>query len=162
MALGRKVKLNAAEVALVDYVSMVRYRIDQDAGATDRQMSPRDPVEIMRDGYAGELAACRVFNVYPDMSLHPTPGSHDFVTVKGTKCDVKTRPTFGDLLVPVHKKGADVDVYILVIGSGVEFEVVGWAYSWEVFNEENLTDLGHGPTYLVKKNELRLLGGGNG
>ena len=125
----------------------------------DRKKSPRPGLEIHAHGFGAELAFCRMFNKYPDLTCYARAGGCDLTLDDGTTVDVKHNPREdGDLLIAWWKKeeGRRCDIYVLMTGDFPTYTYRGWALASEVFETEGrLVDLGHGPTFLLEQKDLR-------
>lgn len=116
---------------------------DQDHGDTD----------IL--GACGELAFCKLANVYPDMTVSPRQGGVDCTMPSGTTVDVKTIRSARHNLLKRPSKGECADVFVLMLrATEYEYTYLGYATKSELVQPGRLTDLSHGPTYLVGQQEL--------
>jgi len=151
------IKLNEAEQKLALYLAKARYDENRLKGNPDPKLSLTSNKEIELDGVAGELAVCRMFNVYPDTETkYDEYPKYDLLTHKGSKVDVKTTQyKNGRLLATLNKKVCDVDIYVLVIGSFPVYDVVGWAKSEELIADQNIMNLGRGDGYALSQDQLR-------
>jgi hypothetical protein len=123
----------------------------------DLKVGGQSNEETDLEGIAGELVACKFFNVYPDTetNLKDLP-KYDLLTSKGSRVDVKTTQyKNGRLLATLNKKVCDVDIYVLVIGSFPVYDVVGWAKSEELIADKNIMNLGRGDGYALSQDQLR-------
>ena len=114
-------------------------------------------IKIHVDGFAGELAFCRLHNCWPDLSIGRTePG--DAVCAGGIVVDVKTRDQDWDLIVMPGKRGYDdaVDVFALMIGSFPgPYKFAGVMGRTELIQDHRIRRLGNGKeSYLAKQSEL--------
>jgi len=152
-----KVTLNHTETLLAAHVARQRHRANRGAGVRDRQMGLDDKQFIDLNGVGGELAACKALGVYPDLEIGPRSGGFDLITRRGYKADVKTTTRRdGRLLAFLDKKPEDSDIYILVVGEMPEYEIVGWCWAKELLKPENVINLGHGDTYGLGQDHLRV------
>jgi hypothetical protein len=151
------IKLNEAEQKLALYLAKARYDENRLKGNPDPKLSLTSNKEIELDGVVGELAVCRMFNVYPDTETkYDEYPKYDLLTHKGSKVDVKTTQyKNGRLLATLNKKVCDVDIYVLVIGSFPVYDVVGWAKSEELIADQNIMNLGRGDGYALSQDQLR-------
>lgn len=119
--IGQTVSLNTAERKLAYFVARNRNRRNRCLNVVNLKVSPRDGVTIDLEGVAGELAFCKMFNLYPDLDTDRMPPYPEFDAVlrDGWTVDVKTtRYGDGKLLVDVRKgrKVDGVDFYCLMTG----------------------------------------------
>ena len=119
--IGQTVSLNTAEKKLAYFVARNRNARNRCLNVVNLKVSPRDGVTIDLEGVAGELAFCKMFNLYPDLDTDRMPPYPEFDArlSDGWTVDVKTtRYGDGKLLVDVRKgrKVDGVDFYCLMTG----------------------------------------------
>lgn len=121
-------------------------------GVTDRLRSGKYAPDIEADGVAAELALHKHFGAYPVgvFDITPRSGSSDFMNV-----DVKSTRHLTGKLIATLKENKDVDVYILAIIDPPYVDLCGWTYASDLRTEENIVDLGYGPTYCMDRNNER-------
>ena len=106
------------------------------------------------NGAGGEIAVCKYFNRYPDLSIGPHYSGYD-LKVKGNKVDVKTTSYDpGYLQAKTKKKVDDCDVFILVHVSFPTFTILGGARSSDLLQDVNIQDMGYGPKYVLEQSQL--------
>lgn len=152
-------------------IGMGRYEYARKSGAAElRREQRRSQFHMNFLGVVGEFAFQELSGL--QMDRVPRIRNWDFMTKSGRTIDVKisTRPN-PDLLVGFWKKRHRCDRYFLMFcrplkltdeGEPVKYiqeegllvTCVGWITGARVFREENVTDLGHGATYLVKFEDL--------
>ena len=149
------VRLNDAEQQIAKALAEARHKSNRSQGIIDQQVGKDDPMFIDLNGIGGEMAFCKASNIYPDLSLDSHP-IHDCFLYDAL-WDVKTTPRQnGRLLARPTKRGVkQCDYYVLVIGEMPEYGVVGWASAADLFRPDNLVDLGHGPTYALRQDQLQ-------
>jgi hypothetical protein len=149
-----QITLDLHEQDIVRGIALARHKYNIDRGSRSYKMGGGDDLLINLEGTGGEFAFCKLKNIYPDMTIdHPIPfdcfhNEHGFIDVKTTK-----KPN-GMLLVGVWKSRAIPSYYALMVGEFPNYEFKGYFRGEEVFNDENLVDLGHGPTYGIEQNRL--------
>ena len=114
------------------------------------------PVTLEADieGVLGELAFCKLLNVYPDLDIMLQSHSFDCL-YKTLRIDVKTsKYKQARLLVDIRKRVEDCDIYVLMVGENGEYECAGWAYAWAIVNNSCIMDLGHGDSYGLSQDDL--------
>lgn len=84
-----------------------------------------DPYALDLIGAAGECAVAAMLGVDWKPAVEPDTGIGD---VNGWQ--VKTTPHVGGHLL-LHREYADLDRFVLVVGSMPWFEVMGWVYGYE-------------------------------
>ena len=124
--IGQTVSLSTAERKLAHFVAKHRNGVNRYFNITNLKVSASDPVEIDLEGICGELAFCKLFNVYPDLDTDRNPPHplHDCTLPPpppgGLRIDVKTtKYENGKLLVDSRKgyKTDGVDYYALMTGT---------------------------------------------
>lgn len=100
-----------------------------------------DGYDIDLEGFGAEVAFCRLFKCEPDVTIGLKKDDYDTITKKGSKVDVKwTQNINNGLLVKVTKEKKKTDVYVLTTGNFPSYEVIGYAYQADVFQESNIED----------------------
>jgi len=123
--IGQSITLTYCEKKLSHFVARHRNGNNRYFNITNLKISPDSPHAVDLEGIAGEIAFCRLFNVYPDLdtdrppphpfydaTIHPAPGYR--IDVKTTKYES------GKLLVDARKNSVKtdaVDFYALMTGS---------------------------------------------
>ncbi len=106
------------------------------------------------NGMGGELAVCKYFNRWPDLSVGPHYSGYD-LKVKGRKVDVKsTTYNPGYLQASKNKHVNACDIFILVYAKFPEFEIIGGATSEQLISRANLSDIGFGTNYYLEQSQL--------
>jgi len=136
-------------------------RGDQD-DVTDMKRGPQSAKKTDLNGAVAELAAAKGLNRYPDIKAADGPKGVDLryethdVDVKGTEY------LDGKLLVPLwkeYRESAKADIYLLVtIDYDTEpptCQLVGWEWAEEVYDEDNVVNLGHGPCFGIDQTDLK-------
>jgi len=149
------VTLNEAEQRLAEYVARARYHNNRKNGVVDRKMGGQSNELTDLDGIAGEIAFCKLFNVFPDLQTERPGGRCDAWTRTLGAVDVKAtwRPR-GRLLVTMKKKDKPPDTFALMIGDYPTYRFVGWARAEDVIVPGTLRDLGRGVSHVVDQDRL--------
>ena len=106
------------------------------------------------NGAGGEIAVCKYFNRYPDLSIGPRYSGYD-LKAKGKKVDVKTTSFDPAYLQAKRKKTTkDCDIFILVHVSFPTFTILGGATSTQLLQDVNLQDMGYGTKYTMEQSQL--------
>jgi len=152
---GIVVTLTDAEQRIVRWIARQRQGANGAAGVVDRQVAGTlsgDDVHTI--GFGGELAFCKLFNVYPDLDTRPRRGGADCDRL-GESIDVKTtRHPNGKLLVFARKLELASDCYALMIADWPAFRFVGFVRAADVFRPEHYEpDRLGGPTYVVAQDD---------
>jgi hypothetical protein len=121
----------------------------------DAQVGDQSKSFIDENGFGGELAFCKQFNLYPDLSIVPGGGDDlpDCTLRDGRRVDVKTTHRAGGNLL-ARKIQPDIDVFVLVIGKLPTYTIVGWATREQV-EAAPKRNMGHGPTHFLSARALR-------
>jgi hypothetical protein len=151
-----QITLDSYERKIVTEIAMDRQKNNIDRGSRSYKMGGGDDLLINIEGTGGEFAFCKLKNIYPDMTIdHPIPfdcyiNGHGYIDVKTTK------KTNGMLLVGVWKSRSIPDYYALMVGEFPNYEFKGFFPGEEVFKPENLVNLGHGETYGIEQDRLKM------
>lgn len=151
------VTLSRSEVYIAKYLGKQRYLENRRNNIENTKIGGQDDSYIDAQGVGAELAFCKYFNLYPDLVIHygKTKRPAFDVLINGLTWDVKTTAyPKGKLLAPIKKNLKRCDRYALVIGELPEFQIFGWASDEELFQERNIGDMGHGPTYVLAQEKL--------
>lgn len=121
--IGQKVFLSRAEQKLAHFIARNRNGNNRSFNVTNLKISSEDPHTVDLEGIAGELAFCRMFNVYPDLDTDREPPHPHYDCVipppPGFRIDVKTTKYDNGKLLVDSRKGAktdSVDYYALMTG----------------------------------------------
>jgi len=121
--IGQTVSLTYAERKLAYFVAKHRNGNNRHFNVVNLKVSVESSASVDLEGMCGEIAFCKLFNVYPDLDTDRPPPHplYDCVLSDGSRIDVKTtKYETGKLLVDARKnssKTAGVDFYALMIGS---------------------------------------------
>jgi hypothetical protein len=150
-----KYSLNPSEQRIAQWIAKQRHAVNRKGNVVNQRIGPQSDAWVDLQGFAGELAFCALFNVYPDFSLEPRAGSHDCIW-SGWRIDVKTTDReSGRLLIAPTKTGTtDVDLFALMIGEFPTYRYVGCFESRNALVPARLGDVGRGPTYVVERSDL--------
>ena len=154
--IGARVELNNAEQRLARFMARSRMENAIKRGITNAQVGSQDRLDIDLEGYGAELAFCKLFNVYPDMSIVADPAADrtgDAIWM-GKTVDVKTSKYKTARLLAVRWKKKK-DLYALMVGTFPKYEFRGMATGDELIRQENLIDLGHGEGYALSQHQLK-------
>ena len=152
-----RVDLTSAELHICRILGVMRRSIAM-VKVTDQQVGNNDTWAIDIDGVVGEYCVAKHLNVCPDLTVSARRGGSDLISVLGETIDVKTTRTKNGRLLATIKKAADpCDIYVLVIVDDAGGEIAGYATKEDLFQDKNIKDLGHGPGYVLDKNQLKEL-----
>lgn len=150
-----EVILNDAEQRLVRYLAEKRYSNARDKGFVDCKQGDQSNQLTDLEGMGGELAFCKLFNVYPDLSILLDLKAEDCILPDGRKVDVKTTKYDSGRLVAVTWKTPKVDAFALMTGTFPEYKYRGMMSSKELLQEKRIGSLnGKSKGYLAEQHEL--------
>lgn len=148
------VKLEAGEIEVAQIIGKARTRANREKGIFNRLRVNSDPIQVEIDGLGAELAYCKAFNLWPDLTVSVRSGGADAVHANRS-VDIKhTAWVKGWLLVTPDKVEKGTDIYALVTGTLPNYTVVGYATAGEIFRDDNKVDLGHGMSYGIPQERL--------
>lgn len=148
------IELNDTEQRIADYLAKVRTASNNAIGVVNKKQGPQSDHETTLQGIGAELAFCRLFNIYPDLT-NANGNNIDATLRSGETVDVKaTKYPNGKMLVVRWKKLGDVSLYVLMVGTFPRYRCAGFFPSDQVLHPDRLVDLGHGPVYAVEQHEL--------
>lgn len=165
---GRMIMLTESELTLADRIARERHNSNRDAGVTDQKIGPQSDYKTDQNGIIGELAVAKRLNVYPDFAIEPSSGGID-LEYEGITIDVKaTEYTDGKLLAPIWKQHKNyANVFALVTIDWPEksrteiaipdVQISGAVPADVLFQDDNVINLGHGPTFGMDQSELSSL-----
>lgn len=151
------VALNDVEQRLVKTVAVARYDNARAKGVPKTFVAYEDGYVCDIDGFGGELAFCKLFNVYPDMSIRAWEGEQDEgdCVWNGLRIDVKTTTYPEGCLLAGGWKKLNVDYYALMTGVFPNYYYRGVMRADKLLQQERLTDFGYRePAYRADQDEL--------
>lgn len=153
-----KVKLNNSEQKLAKYIAKCRYDINREQGIVDAKKGDQSNEFVDLEGIAGEIAFCKIHNLYPDLEVKVTNQDTDIgdCIYNGYQVDVKTTSYNTGKLICALWKNNEIDLYALMVGTFPNYEFRGFAYDWELKREENIINLGRGDLYALTQDKLKL------
>lgn len=155
------VKLLPGELRLARYVAKCRDQSCKRRGITNlKRDDSRDDEEINFEGAAAEIAACKFFNVFPDLEFELTDNDYDLKLHDGTTVDVKsTHWANGRLLVAPWKQSKAPDAYILMISNKTSsaFRLAGGVMAKDLFVPENRGTSSGKENFELTQHELTVI-----
>lgn len=136
------IELSPMEQEVARMLARERQASSREAGLRDAKRSDASAEEVDLEGFAAELAFCKLANIYPDL----TPGKKpvDAWTARGG-VDVKaTKHDDGRLLVASWKKSGEVAFYVLMTGRFPAYRCAGFISSEEMLKPDRLVPMGIG------------------
>tara|TARA_R110000751_G_scaffold71967_4_gene145985 strand:- start:21 stop:491 length:471 start_codon:yes stop_codon:yes gene_type:complete len=153
-----QVVLNESEQRLAKHIAKRRYEINREKGTIDAKKGEQSNEFVDLEGIAGEIAFCKIYNLYPDLEVKVTTQKTDKgdCIYKGHKIDVKTTSYKTGKLICALWKNNEVDLYALMVGAFPSYEFRGFSYAAELKKKENIINLGRGDLYALTQDELIL------
>jgi hypothetical protein len=157
--IGTVIELNTVEKAICKQLAKMRYENARNSGVKNSKIGSQSDEFTDLEGISGEFAFCKLFNIYPDLSIavrSAFQGNDDGDgTLHEKKVDVKTtKYETGKLLAAPWKK-TNVDIFALMTGVFPKYTFRGFMKSEELLQSSRLSDLGHGQGYMAYQQELR-------
>jgi hypothetical protein len=144
------VTLNEYEMALIELVTRDKLRVEEMRGIVHRVSD----FEKRRDGFAAELAFCKLFNVYRDFGTQYT--GYDVVIGDEMKTvDVK-QTSYNDGKLTADIRGKIFDLYVLMVGQFPRFVYRGSILREMLFRPENIETIGGKQIYAVEQDHLSM------
>lgn len=151
--IGSKVTLNDIELRLAKFLAKSRYEYAREKDIKDLKIGSQDWYETDFQGICGELAYCKLFNLYPDLEMGVK--LEDCKDSYGFTYDVKTTKYDDGRLVATTKKTTEVDYFVLMTGTAPTFTYRGEVVSTDLIKEENLQSLGgRQPGYCLTQSQI--------
>ena len=148
------ITLNEAEQRLAKFLAKARYENARSKHIHDKKIGPQSGELTDLEGIAGELAFCRLMNVYPDLQTDEIL-SYDCLLLNGLRVDVKTtKYRNGKILAAGWKDKNAVDVYALMVGEFPNYRFAGMISAQKLMSEDKKINLGHGIVYAAEQDEL--------
>ena len=152
MASKSTITLSEAEQKIVTWVAKCRYQCARQNGIKNARIGGQSNEFTDLNGFGGEMAFCRLLNIYPDFSIYPRKGGFD-CKIDDQKTDVKTtKYASGRLLVRNHKTEDTVEIYALMVGEFPTYWFAGWISSEQLFNRK--PDPNFKNSYVAEQYEL--------
>ena len=146
------ITLEDFELRVCKVISIERYKYNRRLGHESGMRIPEDHFKNELNGVAAEFALAKALNVWPPLSV--TEAAPADMLFNNVTIDVKQTPRKAGRLIMAVEKRKFCDWYCLVTGVVPEFTIVGFAKLGDLRKEENLKDLGYGPTYVLEREEL--------
>ena len=158
--INTKIVLTREEQKICEYIGIKRYNINREKGVTDKKIGKEDNHFMDINGFGGEFAFCKLFNIMPDFLVKVTQtnkNDYDALLFNCISVDVKTTHYITGTLAVANWKIDKVDCYALMIGKMPSYTFKGFMFGDDLKKENRLGDLGHGMSYIVEQNELKEL-----
>lgn len=148
------VKLSESELYVIKWLASQRSSLARQNNIGDAKIGPQSSEQIDIDGLIGEFAFSKLFNLWPDMEVGHKPLYDVKCSLGGV--DVKTtRYPKGRLLASLKKQSIPANWYALMwLEDDSTAHFIGAAQASDLFQRENIINLGHGPGYALDQFEL--------
>lgn len=156
--IGQTVTLNPTEQLFCIWVAEERFKNNRASGVTNSRRGSQPDFETDLEGFASEMAFCKLFNLFPDFSIEPRSSQNDTGDVKlhnGKTVDIKATIYANGRLIAVPWKTSPVDYFALMIGSFPTYRFMGFMKREDLINPKRLGNLGYGPTYIAEQKDLK-------
>ncbi|HIC51733.1 MAG TPA: hypothetical protein EYO96_03645 [Candidatus Marinimicrobia bacterium] len=150
-----KISLSENEQRIAEWVGKKRTANARRKNLPDTKVGDQSFEETDLEGFAGELAFCKLMNIYPDLETGDNLPNYDCVDCNGVTYDVKTTPYLdGHLAATLKKKENPPDKYVLAVGKFPDYDMIGEIGAEEFLQEGNIGTLGKGLCYKLTQAEL--------
>jgi hypothetical protein len=155
--INKSIILNEVEQELCETIAKRRHDNNRSNSVKNSKIGKQSDWETDLEGIASELAFCRLFNLYPDLTIFTRTSAQDAGDVTlpdGRTVDVKSTKYKNGKLLAVLWKSAKVDLYALMVGTFPEYTFKGFMSSSELLQPSKVKNLGYGDTYAAEQEEL--------
>lgn len=165
--IGDKETLTALEQVFCEAVAESRRLNNRSSGVPDKKMGGQSGQETDLCGVGAEFAFCKLFNLFPDLSIEPrsaavgTDAEKDsnlfgwLIDIKGTNLvngRLLSRPM--DAKYETHAARTSTNLFALMTGPYPTFTFRGFFSKEDLLQPRRVGNLGHGPTYIAAQHEL--------
>jgi hypothetical protein len=152
----KSIILNDIEQKIVQYIARSRFEINRQNGVKNARKGKQSDHLTDLDGFGGEFAFCKLFNLYPDLEVKVTSQETDSgdCILNGKRIDIKTTKYKTGKLICALWKNDEIDYYALMVGEFPRYEFKGFAKASDVKKEENIINLGRGKLYAMEQKFL--------
>ena len=148
------IELNEAEQRLAKFLAKARHQNARNKMVVNHRIGPQSDELTDLEGIGGEIAFCKIMNLYPDLQTEFIPG-YDCILPDGTRVDVKTtKYENGKLLSARWKESKDIDVFAFMFGQIPKYRYAGMMKATDLLQEHRKQNLGHGVGYAATQDEL--------
>jgi len=160
--IGSKITLSKEEQKICEYIGKKRYLINREKGIIDKKIGEEDNLFMDQNGFSGEFAFCKLFNVMPDFLVQVTQTSkndYDALLFNCIKVDVKTTHVLSGKLLAAPWKVDEVDCYALIIGKSPDYIFKGFMLREDLKTKDRYKSLkeGYKKGYVAEQSELKEL-----
>jgi len=158
--IGSNITLRKHEQQICEYIGKNRYLINRKEGVQDKKIGNKDNNFMDINGFGGEFAFCKLFNIMPDFLVKVTQtnkNDYDALLFNCIKVDVKTTDVLSGRLLAAPWKVDEVDCYALIVGKMPNYIFKGFMLREDLKKEDRLKSLGYRKGYVAEQNELKEL-----
>lgn len=159
MNIGTVIELDWVEQNLAKVLAKMRHDNNRASGVKNSKIGSQSNEVTDLEGIASELAFCRGFNCYPDLTIAPRSSAKgedkgDLRLANGLIVDVKATKYSNGKLLAVTWKNHCVHAFALMVGEFPRYTFKGFMLQDDLINPKRIGDLGYGKTYLAEQHEL--------
>ena len=158
--INTKFVLTPEEQMICEHIGIRRYNINRQKGVTDKKIGKENNYFMDINGFGGEFAFCKLFNVMPDFLVKVTQtnkNDYDALLFNCIKVDVKTTDVLSGRLLAAPWMVDEVDCYALIVGEMPNYIFKGFMLREDLKKEDRLKSLGYRKGYVAEQNELKEL-----
>ena len=155
--IGRTVALGEAEQEICKAVATGKNAISRAAGVENKRVGPQDDYFTDLNGFGGEFAFCKIFNVFPDFSMelrNASTDKGDALLPSGYAVDVKTTVYAAGKLIASPSLKDNHDLYALMTGTFPEYTFRGFISTETLHSDLYKRPMGDRTTYWAFQSEL--------
>lgn len=162
VAIGTKITLDPTEQIICKAIANGRYQNARKQNIKNSKIGGQSNEQTDLEGLGSEIAFCKLFNVYPDLTVQvrsSTEGTDDGDAKirDGRSVDVKSTKYATGRLLAVKWKKPKVDLFALMVGEFPTYEFKGFMKSEELLKHERIGNLGRGEGFIAQQHELKVL-----
>lgn len=157
--IGKTITLNEQEQAICHYIAKQRQANNRRCKVKNNNVTKHSDYDVELQGFGGEMAFCKAFNVIPDFEISARSAASDKgdCNVDGFLIDVKTtRSHMSNLCVGLNKKPT-VFAYALMTGKFPTFTYRGVFLANSLLVDERIKEIKTGRVYMAYQHELCML-----
>lgn len=159
MEIGTVIEFDEMEQILVRAVGQARYDNAKRHNLQESRPNIMDPFLADFEGFAGEMAFCKMANIYPDFEIGFNRAKNDKgdCTYCGYSIDIKTSMKDTQKLIVKPWKKGKVDVFAMITGKFPTYTFRGFYPSFMVFDDKNLKEMFGNNNYVIEQDKLMQL-----
>ena len=155
--IGKRIVLTHNEQRICKYIARERYEFARKHNYKNKIPKKNGYSLTDLNGYGGEFAFCKLFNLYPDLSTELHKDSvYDCTMYEDWKIDVKTTHyERGHLCVGEWiKRKEGLDAFALMVGKFPQYQFKGFISKERGTSSKYLKDKGMGLAYFIPQHDL--------